>query len=119
MGSAGACSRFRHFTGESIAEIKEGGTGRNPCAALNQQSVLLFVRLVGFRFRLGLWFRLACSRWLRFVLRAGLGLRDKEHPRATVQVDVLPRRSDHRTLRGVRGCRAQVQTVKANNALAV
>src|SRR5207302_2024942 len=99
---------------------EKGRTGNSSCAALeNNRPSLLLVRLVWFRLRLGFWFRLVRRGRLGCAQFACLRLRNQQHPRAAVQVHVLPCGSDHRTLRGVRGRRVKVQTVQAKHALAV
>jgi len=65
----------------------------------------------------GLCFRLAGSRLICFTLGTGFGLRHEQQPCATVKVHVLSRRSDHRTLGGIRARGAQVQAVQAKHAL--
>src|SRR6266550_7120086 len=65
------------------------------------------------------WFRLARGRLLCFTLGTSFGPRHEQHPCAAVKVHVLPRRSDHRTLGGIRARRAQVQAVQAKHTLAV
>src|SRR2546430_17587486 len=85
---------------------EKGRMGNISYAALeNNSPSLLLVRLVGFRLRLGLCFRLARRGLLGCSLFAGLSLRNQQHPRAAVQVHVLPGGSGLRTLRGVRGRR--------------
>src|SRR5258708_37292065 len=53
-----------------------------PVRPLNHQSVLLLVGSVGFRFRLGLWFRLARGGGVCFPLATRLSLGDQPPPPA-------------------------------------
>src|SRR6266478_1936475 len=96
--------------------MNKGRTGTSSCAAFQGKTqVLLFVWLV----RFGLWLRLIRGGLLGCALSAGLRLRNQQHPRAAVQVHVLTGGSDHRTLRGIRSRRVQVQAVQPKHALAV
>ncbi len=54
------------------------------CGLSRKNQVLLFVRLVGFRLRLGFWFRLIRRGLLGRALSAGLRLRNQQHPRPAV-----------------------------------
>src|SRR6266481_1618445 len=109
----------------SIAKDEEGTretVARAPAEQRKETAWVYFPRGLGDFTRLllvGLWFRLARSRLLCFTLGTSFGLRHEQHPRATVKVHVLPRRSDHRTLGGIRARSAQVQALQAKHTLAV
>src|SRR6266513_764415 len=113
-GMRASIAKDEEGTPETVARAPPSN-GKRPPRSIFPRGLGDFTRLL----LVGLWFRLARSRLRGFSPGTSFALRHKQHPCATVKVHVLPRRSDHRTLGGIRACGAQVQAVQAKHTLAV